>query len=154
MEADLSNKKSALLGICYYSTLLKAKEFCLILISVSSVPRCVVELLLPSFNHSWTQLVTIRWFGNAFVDRLCQNSLSVDLRSDIICPSTRYVESSVRKLERNYRVSDLEKLLKSMLKGRDQWEWIGLWKVAIDWHLLRIVVIYVHFYFNLAAMLE
>ncbi len=41
-----------------------------------------------------------------------------------------------------------------LFKGRDQWEWIGLWKVAIDRHLVRIVVINVHFYFNLAAILE
>ena len=41
-----------------------------------------------------------------------------------------------------------------LLKGRDQWEWIGLWKIAIKWHLVRIVVIYVHFYFYLAAILE
>jgi hypothetical protein len=27
------------------------------------------------------------------------------------------------------------------LKGRDQCEWIGLWKVAINRHLFRIVVI-------------
>ncbi len=40
------------------------------------------------------------------------------------------------------------------VKGRDQWEWIGLWKVAIYRHLIRIVVIDVHFYFNLAAILE
>ncbi len=40
------------------------------------------------------------------------------------------------------------------IKGRDQWEWIGLWKVAIDGHLVRIVEIDVHFYFNLAAILE
>ncbi len=40
------------------------------------------------------------------------------------------------------------------LKGRDQREWIGLWKVAIDRHLVRIVVIDVHFYFNLATILE
>ncbi len=39
-------------------------------------------------------------------------------------------------------------------KGRDQWEWIGLWKVAIDWHLVRIVVIDIIFYLNLAAILE
>ena len=37
---------------------------------------------------------------------------------------------------------------------RDQWEWIGLWKVAINRHLVRIVVIDVHFYFYLAAILE
>ncbi len=42
----------------------------------------------------------------------------------------------------------------SALKGRDQWEWIGLWKVAIVQHLVRIVVINIHFYFNLAAILE
>ncbi len=41
-----------------------------------------------------------------------------------------------------------------VLKSRDQWEWIGLWKVAIDRHLVRIVVIDVLFYFNLAAILE
>jgi hypothetical protein len=35
------------------------------------------------------------------------------------------------------------------VKGRDQWEWIGLWKVAINRHLVRIVVIDVLFYFNL-----
>ncbi len=40
------------------------------------------------------------------------------------------------------------------LKGKDQWEWIGLWKVAIDRPLVRIVVINVHFYFYLAAILE
>ncbi len=40
------------------------------------------------------------------------------------------------------------------LKGRDQWEWICLWKVAIDRHLVRFVVIDVHFYFSLAAILE
>ncbi len=33
----------------------------------------------------------------------------------------------------------------STLKGRDQWEWIGLWKLAINRHLVRIVVINVHF---------
>ncbi len=42
----------------------------------------------------------------------------------------------------------------SKFKGRDQWEWIGLWKVAIDQHLVRIVVIDIHFYFYLAAILE
>jgi hypothetical protein len=42
----------------------------------------------------------------------------------------------------------------TLIKGRDQWEWIGLWKVAIDRHLVRIVVIDVNFYFNLAAILE
>ncbi len=31
---------------------------------------------------------------------------------------------------------------------------IGLWKVAIDRHLVRIVVIDILFYFNLAAILE
>jgi hypothetical protein len=31
---------------------------------------------------------------------------------------------------------------------------MGLWKVAIDRHLVRIVVIDVLFYFNLAAILE
>ncbi len=41
-----------------------------------------------------------------------------------------------------------------VFKGRDQWEWIGLWKVAIDRHLVRIVVIDVLFSFNLAAILE
>ncbi len=41
-----------------------------------------------------------------------------------------------------------------MLKGRDQWEWIGLWKVAINRHLVRFVVIDVHFNFNLVAILE
>ncbi len=40
------------------------------------------------------------------------------------------------------------------IKGRDQWEWIGLWKVAIDRHLVRIVVTDVLFDFNLAAILE
>jgi hypothetical protein len=42
----------------------------------------------------------------------------------------------------------------TQFKGRDQWEWIGLWEVAIDRHLVRIVVIDVLFYFNLAAILE
>ena len=39
-------------------------------------------------------------------------------------------------------------------KGRDQWEWIGLWKVAIDRHLFLIVVILVIYFFNLAAIFE
>ncbi len=45
-------------------------------------------------------------------------------------------------------------ILLVVIKGRDQWEWIGLWKVAIDQHLVHIVVIDVLFYFNLAAILE
>ncbi len=45
-------------------------------------------------------------------------------------------------------------LSKFLIKSRDQWEWIGLWKVAIDRHLVRIEVIDVHFYFYLAAILE
>ncbi len=44
--------------------------------------------------------------------------------------------------------------VRNAFKGRDQREWIGLWKVAIDRHLVRIVVIDFHFYFNLAAILE
>ena len=40
------------------------------------------------------------------------------------------------------------------VKSSDQWEWIGLWKVAIDRHLVRIVVIDILFYFNFAAILE
>ncbi len=40
------------------------------------------------------------------------------------------------------------------LKGRDQWEGIGLWKVAIDQDLVRIVVIDFLLYFNLAAILD
>jgi hypothetical protein len=40
------------------------------------------------------------------------------------------------------------------IKGIDQREWIGLWKVAIDRHLFRIVVIEVLLLFNLAAILE
>ncbi len=47
-----------------------------------------------------------------------------------------------------------KKVVFEIIKGRDQWEWIGLWKVAIDWHLVRIVVMNFHFYFNLAAILE
>jgi hypothetical protein len=46
------------------------------------------------------------------------------------------------------------KIIYIVLKSRDQREWIGLWKVAIDRHLVRIVVIDVHFYFYLAAILE
>ncbi len=53
-----------------------------------------------------------------------------------------------KKLSRPKREKKLD------IKGRDQWELIGLWKVAIDRHLVRIVVIDVHFYFNLAAILE
>ncbi len=57
------------------------------------------------------------------------------------------------------RLTDGKKIFKRHIfkvyfKGMDQWEWIGLWKVAIDRHLVRIVVIDVHFYFNLAAILE
>jgi hypothetical protein len=44
--------------------------------------------------------------------------------------------------------------LRKNIKRRDQWEWIGLWKVAINRHLVHIVVIDVVFYFNLAAILE
>jgi hypothetical protein len=40
------------------------------------------------------------------------------------------------------------------IKGRDQLEWIGLWKVAIDRHLVRIVVIDTICYFNVATILE
>ncbi len=36
---------------------------------------------------------------------------------------------------------------KCCFKGREQWEWIGLWKVAINRHLVRNVVIDVHFFF-------
>jgi hypothetical protein len=40
------------------------------------------------------------------------------------------------------------------IKGRDLREWIGLWKVAIDWNLFHIVVIDVLFSFNLSAILD
>ncbi len=42
----------------------------------------------------------------------------------------------------------------NLLKGGDPWEWIGLWMVAIDRHLVQIVVIDVLFYFYLAAIVE
>jgi hypothetical protein len=70
-------------------------------------------------------------------------------------------------MDKNLKKSNLNKFLfgylqkrialcayETMLKGRDQLEWIGVWMVAIDRHLVRIVVIDVLFYFNLAAILE
>jgi hypothetical protein len=71
--------------------------------------------------------------------------------------------SSFRLVLLNYKQSGsfswckLSLLIQSHIltfKGRDQWEWIGLWKVAIDRHLVRNVVIDVLYYFNLAAILE
>ncbi len=53
-----------------------------------------------------------------------------------------------------WKMKTEQKLRRKPIKGRDQGEWIGLWKVAIDRQLVRIVVIHIHFYFNLAAILE
>jgi hypothetical protein len=44
--------------------------------------------------------------------------------------------------------------LPGLLKVETNENGSGLWKVAIDRHLVRIVVIDVHFYFYLAAILE